>query len=235
MAVLLSAAVTAFLAYFFYRSPLALLPLSPIGVLCFRSMRAKKLERTREELTAQFRECILAVATALQAGYSAENAFVECRKDMALMYGGDSLICEELGLIRRGLNINISLEELLRDFADRSGCEEIDQFAKIFSLAKRNGGNMAVIIKSSAALIGKRIELRQELKTLLSGRRMELNIMKVMPFAILLYISLGTPGYFDVLYHNLTGVAVMTGCLAAYLAAYVLGEWVMDKMTAEVA
>lgn len=231
---LLSVSVVGFLAYFFYRSVWALPALSPIGVFCYRSIRSKKLERYREELTTQFRECILALATSLQAGYSVENAFVECEKDMKLMYGENAPICRELGLIRRGLAINITLEELLKEFAERSGCEEINQFAQIFSLAKRSGGNMAEIIRSSAALIGKQIELRQELRTLLSGKRMELNIMKVMPFGILFYITLGNPGYFNVLYHNFTGIAVMTGCLAAYLAAYLLGERVMNKMTAEV-
>lgn len=89
---------------------------------------------------------------------------------------------------------------------------------------------MAEIIRNSATLIGRRIELRQELRSLLAGKRMELNIMKVMPFGILLYISISTPGYFDPLYHNVFGVAVMTGCLAVYLAAYVMSEAVMRGM-----
>lgn len=233
-AVLLSVSVVGFLAYFFYRSVWAFAALSPISLFCYRSIRGKKLDRYKEELTAQFRECILALATSLQAGYSAENAFVECEKDMKMMYGENAPICRELGLIRRGLAINITLEELLKEFAERSGCEEINQFAQIFSLAKRNGGNMAEIIRSSAAQIGKQIELRQELRTLLAGKRMELNIMKAMPFGILFYITLGNPGYFDVLYHNLTGIAVMTGCLVVYLTAYLLGEQVMKKITTEV-
>ena len=233
-ALLLSLTVIGVFAYFFYRSIWVLPMLTPIGIFCYRTIRRKKQERYKEELTVQFRECILALATSLQAGYSAENAFVECEKDMKLMYGSNAPICKELGLIRRGLAINITLEELLHDFAGRSGCEEISQFAQIFSLAKRNGGNMAVIIRSSAAVIGKQIDLRQELRTMLAGKRMELNIMKAMPFGILFYITLGNPGYFDALYHNLLGIAVMTGCLVIYLAAYFLGERVMDKMTAEV-
>lgn len=233
-ALLLSLSVMGFLTYFFYRSILVFPALTPIGVFCYRTVRRKKMERYKEELTVQFRECILALATSLQAGYSAENAFVECEKDMKLMYGVNAPICKELGLIRRGLAINITLEELLHDFAERSGCEEISQFAQIFSLAKRNGGNMAVIIRSSASLIGKQIELRQELRTILAGKRMELNIMKGMPFGILFYITLGNPEYFDALYHNVFGIAVMTGCLLVYLAAFFVGERMMDKVTVEV-
>ena len=92
---------------------------------------------------------------------------------------------------------------------------------------------MAAIIRSSAALIGKRIELRRELSTLLSGKKMELNVMKVMPFAILVYIGMSNPGYFDTLYGNFTGIAIMTGCLAVYMAACALGDRVMAGMLAE--
>lgn len=228
------AGLTGFLAYFFYRSLLAVIPLSVVGVYAWRTIKKNKSRAARMELTAQFRECILAASTLLEAGYSAENAFLECRKDMVVMYGEKALICRELDFIRRGISVNIPLEELLEDVAARSGCDEITQFSQIFVLAKRNGGNMAQIIKSSAGQIGKRIELRGEVQTLLAGRRMELAIMKGMPFGILIYVGLGSPGYFDALYHNVTGIAVMTGCLAVYLGAWVLGEVIMAGIMAEI-
>ena len=234
-AVLLCAGVTGVFAYFFYRSFLALIPLSAIGMSVFGMIRRQKMEKAREELAAQFRECILAVTTFLQAGYSVENAFLECRQDMALMYGEDAPICQELKFIKRGLNINISLEELLTDMAERSACDDIAQFAQIFALAKRGGGNMAEIIRNSASQIGRQIELRQEIQMLLGGKKMELTVMKVMPFGILLYIDMGNPGYFDPLYHNLPGILIMTGCLAAYLGAYLLGEHIMKSIMAEMA
>jgi len=230
--VMICAGITGMLAYFFYQSILAVLPLAAVGIYAFILTGRNKARKEREELAAQFRECILAVSTSLQAGYSVENAFLECRQDMVLMYGESGLICEELNVVRRGLTINISLEELLLDMADRSGCDDIAQFAQIFALAKRNGGNMAEIIRSSANQIGKQIDLRQEIGTLLGGKRMELAIMEIMPFVILFYINMGNPGYFAPLYHNLTGVAIMTGCLIVYLGAYLLGERMLAGITA---
>lgn len=232
-AVLLSAGVSAFFALFFYRSMLAALPLSGIGIFCFRILRQKKIAEAKKQLTVQFRECILAVSASLQAGYAVENAFRECKQDMELLYGQDALICKELDYIRRGIDINITLEELLTELADRSDCPEIREFTQIFVLAKRSGGNMPEIIKSSAAMIGQRIELQQEIETMLSGKQMEQNIMKLMPFGILLYISITNQGYFDSLYHNLQGVILMTGCLGIYLLAYVMGERIMRKISLE--
>jgi len=233
MALLFSAGVTVFLAGFFYRSALAMIPLTAVGVAEFYRIRVKKAEAERKELVLQFRECILAVSAALRAGYAVENAFLECRQDMLLMYGEQSNICRELDYMRRGLAINITLEELLADFGERSGCQEVRQFAQIFALAKRNGGSMPEIIRSTAAMIGQKIDLQQEIDTMLSGRRMEQNVMKLMPFGILLYIGVTNPGYFDTLYHNPQGVLLMTGCLCVYLLAYALGDRIMKGIAAE--
>lgn len=227
MTVAESVAVVCFLAYFFYQSIWAVLPLGFVGILFFRDMEKKKRDRCKEGLNVQFKECILSVAASLKAGYAVENAFMESKNDMCLLYGEDSLIVCELEIMRRGIVLNITLEEQLMDLANRSKSSEIQQFAQVFSIAKRNGGSMPEIIRASAELIGQRIDAIQEIQVLLSGRRMEQNIMKVMPFGILAYIGISYPGYFDSLYHNLMGIAVMTGCLMIYLAAYMLGEYIL--------
>lgn len=222
------------LAFFFYRSALASIPLAVVGYLFFCQIKRRKIEHCKKELVCQFKECILSVSASLKAGYAIENAILESRSDMQLLYGENSLIYEELELIRRGLIINISLEEQLMDLAIRSGCEEIRQFAQVFSIARKNGGNIPEIIQVSVDLIGQRIEVRQELLTMLSGRKMEQNIMKWMPFGILGYISISNPGYFDSLYHNWQGAAIMTGCLGIYLAGYALGENIFWNITRKV-
>lgn len=204
-----------------------------IGILFFREKEYQKCENCREELTIQFKECILSVATSLKAGYAVENAFVESREDMRMLYGETSLIYQELEIIRKGLIINISLEELLANLAKRSGSEEITQFAQVFTIAKRNGGSMPEIIRSSTELISRRIDAKYEMRTLLSGRRMEQNIMKLMPFVILGYIGVSYPGYFAPLYHNLQGILIMTVCLLIYLGAYVMGEKILKKIEVE--
>lgn len=225
--------VSALLAFFFYRSIWAIIPLSAVGVIFFRLECDKNIKRCREELDHQFKECILSVAASLRAGYAVENAFMESRSDMRLLYGENSYIYEELEIIRRGLVINLTLEELLADFAARSGSEDILQFSQVFSIAKRSGGNLSEIIQTTAAMIGQRMEAKREIATLLSGRQMEQNVMKLMPFGILLYIGSSYPGYFDTLYHNLQGIAVMTLCLALYIAAFIIGDKILQKIAVE--
>lgn len=234
-AMMKSAAIVILLSYFFYRSVWACLPLTVVGVLYFRMSAERRRQQSREELTLQFKECILSVSASLRAGYAIENAFLECRRDMELLYGKESQIYRELEAIRRGLIINITLEEQLHNLAERSHSEEIGQFATVFSIAKRGGGNLPEIIGSTAELIGQKLDARQEMQTMLAGRRMEQSVMKLVPFGVLGYIGISYPGYFDMLYHNLQGAAIMTGCLALYLAAYVLGEKILQRVAAEMA
>ncbi len=235
MAVFQAIFLTGALAYFFYRSIWAMIPMAGVGTVYFFGIRQSKAKSVREELTGQFKECILSVSASLKAGYAVENAFLESGADMLSLYGENSMIYQELELIRRGLIINITLEEQLRDLADRSGCPEIEQFAQVFFIAKRSGGKLPEIIAASSDLIGHRIAARQEMATLLGGRKMEQTVMKLVPFGILTYVGISTPGYFDVLYHNWQGAAVMTVCLAIYLTACVLGDRIMAGISREIA
>ena len=225
-----SVALVLFFAWFFYRSFWAVIPLVPLGIYCFLHIGKRQSARRVRELTVQFRECILSVAGSLRAGYALENAFVESREDIRLLYGESSMMYHELELIRRGMILNITLEELLGDLAARSDCEAIRQFAAVVAIAKRGGGNVAQTIRSTAELIGRKIETTQEMLTLLRGRQMEQRIMEVMPFGIVLYIGSTYPGYFTSLYHNPTGILVMTVCLGIYLGACIWGERILERI-----
>lgn len=219
-----------FFSWFFYRSVFAVILFIFPGILYFRKCVREQREKKRWELTVQFKECLLAVANSLRTGYAVENAFLESREDIRLLFGERSVMYGELELIRRGMIVNITLEELIGDLAERSGCEEIQQFSTILSVAKRGGGNVSQIIRNTAELISDKVETTKEMMTLLQGRRLEQRVMEVMPFAISFYIGVTYPGYFVSLYHNITGYIIMTVCLAIYLCAYIVGEKIMERI-----
>ena len=225
--------VMLFLAWLFYRSLWAVLFMIPPSIIYFRRCAAKQCKKNRQELTAQFKECILAVANSLRTGYALENAFLESREDIRMLYGEHSAMYQELELIRRGLILNITLEDLIGDLAERSNIEEIQQFSTILNIAKRGGGNVTQMIRTTAEVIGNKVETMQEMLTMLQGRRLEQNIMELMPFGITFYIGWAYPGYFDSLYHNGMGILVMTVCLMVYVGAYILGERVLDRIEEE--
>ncbi len=186
------------------------------------------IRRQRQELADQFKDAILSVAAGLQAGYSIENAFLEAGKDMERLYGTDSLMAKEIRYLKKGLQNHVPLEILLADLGRRSGEADMEDFAQIFAIAKRSGGNLNAIIRRSAAITGEKIEVKREIRTLLSSRRYEQRIMNMVPFLIMAYLQLTSRGFFDCLYFNTAGILIMTGCLAVYLAALQIAKKMIE-------
>lgn len=184
--------------------------------------------KRRETLALEFKDFILAFSASLKAGYSAENALVAAGRDLSCMYEAQSLMVAECQKMEKNLRNNQLAEVLLEEFARRSGQEEIQDFAAIFMIAKRSGGAMSAIIKNTADIISEKIEVKREIQLLYASKRMEQNIMNVVPVAMIGYVRMTTPDYFNVLYHNLFGIIVMSVCLAIYAGAYILSRKIMD-------
>jgi tight adherence protein B len=72
------------------------------------------------------------------------------------------------------------------------------------------------------------MDVENEINVLVSAKKMEQKIMDVVPFAIVLYIGATSKDFFEPLYHNATGIAVMSVCLVVYLAAYALSEKIVS-------
>ena len=216
------------ISYFFYRSLWAVLFLSPVFIIFLKVKKRELAKKRRMEINMQFKDAVLSVSANQRAGYSVENAFREAYKDMAMLYGKNSPICQELYYIIKGLDNNIVLERLLYDFGCRSHVPDILQFADVFLIAKRGGGNMTEIITGTADVIEQKITVDKEIQVLLSSKKMEQKIMNIIPFLIIFYISLTSKGFFDVLYHNVIGIVVMTICLVIYLAAFIISRKLVE-------
>ena len=220
--------LVALVGYFFYRSWIACVCLSP---LLFFFLKAKKKElagKRRQELSIQFKDLVLSLSANQRAGYSVENAFREAYRDMEMLYGAQSPICQEVRHIILGLENNVVLEKLLYNLGVRSSQQDIMQFADVFLIAKRRGGNMTDILEKTAAVIEQKIETDKEIQLMISAKKMEQKIMNMVPFLIIFYIGTTSRGFFDVLYHNLIGVVIMTVCLGFYGAAYLLSKRIVE-------
>ena len=84
--------------------------------------------------------------------------------------------------------------------------------------------SMPKIIALTADVISRKAEVERDIDVLLTSRRYEQKIMNLVPFAIIMYLSMSSPGFFDALYGNVLGIAVMTGCLAVYMFSCALSD-----------
>ena len=216
------------LAYIFYRSLFAVIFLCPVVPFCVKVQKERLCKRRKDMLKIQFKDALQSVSAALQAGYSLENALREAAQDMQNMYGEDGLITRELRAITEGIRNSRTPEELFLSLAKRSGLEDIGDFAEVFSIAKRSGGDLPAVIRVCSMTIGDKIETAKEIQTLVAAKKLEGRIMDVIPCFIILYVDLSSPGFFDVLYGTGLGRVVMTICLAVYAGAILLSEKIMS-------
>ncbi|MDO4633851.1 MAG: type II secretion system F family protein [Eubacteriales bacterium] len=221
-------ALDAALSYLFYDSVLpfllALILLKPF----LKFQKQEYCRKRRAKLAMQFLDGMQAVSSALTAGYSVETAFRDACAELEKIYTEKDMIMMEFRYISAQLGINRSLEELLNSLAERSGVEDIRNFAEIFAVSKRSGGNLIAIIRNTVQAISQKEETHREIETALASKKMEQGIMSLVPMLILFYIQLVSPGFLDVMYHNALGVTVMTISLAVYAGAYYWGRKIVE-------
>lgn len=219
-----AAFLTGVMALCFYNSFWAFAAFPLVLFFHFREKKETLGAERRKVLELQFKDAVQALAAALAAGYSAENALREAGKDLRLNYAEDADMVQELAAMQRRLDANQTMEEAISDFAVRSGLEEAETFAEIFAVGKRSGGDLIGIMKDTARTIAQTVDTERQVASVLASRKYEQRIMNVIPFAIVLYLRLGCPGFLDPVYGSAAGAAVMTACLGLYLAARQLGR-----------
>lgn len=221
--------VLAMLGFLFYRSIPAMLimPLAGTPVI-LRKQRRGYIKNQKHVMEEQFKDAIISLAASLRAGYSVENAFPEVYKELADLHGETSIMALEFKNMIKKLKLGVRVETLLDELGSKSDVEDIKNFASVFEIAKRSGGDMVSIISATAKTIGDKFDMQREISTILAAKRMEQRIMLVMPAAVIIYISVTNAGFLEVLYEGTLGRFVMSICLAAYFAAYFIGEQIVD-------
>ena len=191
-------------------------------------MRPQLIRERKKLLNYQFKDALNGLSVAVQAGYSAENAVLACTRDLERLYPEDSDIVREFRYIESQQKVSVPVEELFLNFGERCHIEDIENFAAVFSTAKRSGGDMDKIIQTSARMLGDKIDVKKEIEATLAAKKAEQMIMSMMPAGIILYLQLTSPGFLEVLYGNLFGICAMTACLGIYLLSWWMGRRIVD-------
>ena len=212
----------------FFRSAAALFLFLPGLFWFFRDRKKEWIRKRYRRMREEFLTAMQLAGTALSAGYSAENAFREAERELKKIYPADSFICTEISSITAGVRLNQRLEDLLLDLGSRSHLDEIVSFAEVFSAARKTGGDLITIVGNTVQSMQQKEETRREIETIVSGRKMEQQIMSVIPLFILAYVNVTSPDFLQVMYHNLTGVLIMSACLCVYFAAWMWGRSIME-------
>ncbi len=187
--------------------------------------RRKIAEKHRSELLVQFRDMLYSLSASVSSGRSMREALEEAKEFCEATYEKKDYIMQELEYMCRKLeNGNETDTAVLEDFARRSGLSDVEDFVSVYENCKGSGGNLKKAISRATTLIGDKIELERELKSLLSQKLFEGRLVGIAPFAIVLMIRLTAPEYMEAMTATSQGMIITTFAVALIAAAVLMTE-----------
>lgn len=194
------------------------------GIKAISIFRNRNITKRKKELRLQFRDLLESLSNSYTVGATASKAFHTAYEEMKIEHGENAYITKELYLICTAHdNQGIEVKDMLNDFANRSGIDDVQSFAGVFDVSTELGGNVGQIIRETRDMISDKIEIELEIQTMVTGQKNQLNILAVMPFVISLLMrgfNLGSDGGFV--------IAIKLGALALFVFAYWLGTRIVD-------
>jgi tight adherence protein B len=229
MYIILAAVAIYIVSFVFYQNFFISLIVSFIALLYPKIRNREIIEKRKNELNLQFKDMLYSLSSSLSAGKSVESSFKEVLKDLSIIYPDkNTFIIKEVEYIVRKIEMNETIEDALEDLANRSHLEDIENFVDVFKTSKRAGGNIIEIIKNTSNIISDKIEVKEEINTLLSARKFEQKVLALVPIFIILFLSTSSKDYMYPIFNTIAGRLVKTVALILIIIAYLISKRIMN-------
>ncbi len=216
------------IGYVFYHSLILSALLALFAVKAPKIRTRQIIDKRKNQLSLQFKDMLYSLSSALSVGKSVETGIRDSLQDLQVIYPDpETDILVELGLILRGLGMNNTIEDMFGQFAKRAHLEDIDNFVDIFVTCKRTGGDLIEVMRSTSNTIGDKIEVKQEIETMISGKKYEFNFLMILPVIMVLFLTLTSGDYMTPVFTTIVGRIAMTAAIAIFALAYAVGSKIM--------
>lgn len=194
----------------------------------FLPIRTEQLRAARQnKLKSQFRDMLEAVTTSLGAGKNVQESFSAAYDDLKNQYEQGAYILNELAAINTGLVNGINVERLLADFGARSGCEDIEDFANVFEICFRKGGNIKETVRITYEILSDKMAVAEEIETIVSGSKSQQSLMLFMPIILVALIKMSSDE-FAANFVTPSGLLATTAGVGIFAASYFVGRKILD-------
>ncbi len=196
-----------------------------LGALSLPRVRRKRAKKKEMEVfLEQFKEALRLIKNTLKVGKSLQSAIVHTEVELAKIYPSPSApIRRAFKGLSESIQMGVSLQEVLSSFKADYPCEETANFVDIALITHKKGGNLVEVIASIERFISTTIHVKQEVKILTSSKIMESKMLTLMPFFLVVVISVLSPEYMAPLYETALGKILMGTGVVLIIANYIIG------------
>ena len=190
-----------------------------LGYLPFVYLKRLKQKRT-EKFKRQLPDGLDLMARSLKAGHAFSGGM-----NMAAEEFEDPLGPEFAETIDE-INFGVSVEDALKNFADRIDCQELRYFVVAVILQRETGGNLAELIGTLANLIREKFKFDGKVKTLAAEGKFSAVVLILLPFFVFGYLWMTNPGFLQPLLVEQIGKLM----IIAAIVMMVIGAIIMKNM-----
>lgn len=196
-----------------------------IPVMSFRSWESRRARKRREALADQLAPALQLVVGHLRIGRNVMSALSEVAEDTPAPLG--DLLREVVSEVRLGS----AVDEVLQAVADRENDRHLGVVASAIGLQSRHGGSLVEILETVVETIEEEDRLRRDVRSLTADGRLSATVLLAMPPAMLVIVSLLSPGYTAPLWDHPTGRAMS---MAGLFLGFVGWRWLRSLGTPKV-
>ena len=178
------------------------------------------IARRLKSFTFQFPEAIDLIVRGLKSGLPVPASMHTVADEMQDPVAG------EFRIVTDRLRIGETLDDALRDVADRLPTPEFRFFVISLAVQRETGGNLAETLENLADILRKRRQMKLKIKAMSSEAKASAMILGALPFLLFAVLVAISPGYVLTLFQDPRGVLM----IGAGLASLGLGVLVMAKM-----
>lgn len=144
------------------------------------------VSRKRQRILMEFQDFIYILGSQLKSGKSMDNALMETKNSLFDMYGEDAILGKALEKILSFNRFGVPYERGFELLEEQYGIDAFGEFAGVIRIARTRGGAFGEILRETNGILAERMETEREIGTLMARGKMEVRILRVVPFVLLL-------------------------------------------------
>jgi tight adherence protein B len=167
-------------------------------ILALRA-RAARLIKIEEQLP----EAADFLARAMRAGHSFTNVLQMVGSELPEPLSGEFRAAHE------EINYGVPMNEALYNLAERIPLTDLRYLVIAVVIQRESGGNLAEILGNISHIIRERLKLIGKVRVLSAEGRMSAWILGLMPFCVMVFMTIVNPRYVSVLWTDPTGIKML--------------------------
>ena len=222
---LCSAMLTAAIAAWFVRHPLAPVVAVPIGLVLPFAWLVNRRSSRFKQFEEQFPEALDLLSRAIRAGHAFQTALGMVGDELTAPVG------PEFKKTFERQNFGLPLRDAMDELSERVTLLDVRFFVTAVAIQRETGGNLAEILDNLAHVVRERFKIRRQVRVHTAHGRFTGYVLLALPAALGVALSFISPEHMKLLFQERMGQMMLIAAMVMQTVGYI---WIRQVIKIEV-